>query len=98
MTQLNLDLGDRKEYLKALINRLEKNELQYSGTSLVICSSSKKDHYWLTLRTFNYDTEYDHIELLSKEDAIYVCKHHNVSPGWDTDFRKEWSNAQPVSG
>jgi hypothetical protein len=97
MTQLNLDLGDQKQYLKALMERLEKNELTYSGTSLIITNSSNKDHYWLTLRTFNYDTEYDHIELLSVKDAIYLCKNYNVSPGFHDEFLKEWSNAQHVS-
>jgi hypothetical protein len=97
MGQLNLDLGDRKQYLKALMNRLEKNELQCSGTSLRISDATKEDHFWLVLRTFIYDTEYDYIEMISTEEAIHLCKHYDVAPGHGK-FLKEWSNAQPISG
>lgn len=64
--QLQLDLGDRNQYLLAFMKK------QYLGSNSSWQIFLLKDQLWLGIRTSFIDTDYDYLEKISKDDAQFL--------------------------
>jgi len=78
--QLELDLHDKELFLDATVKQLKEEISGNQYSTLVILSSVQENMFYLGIRTFYYETDYERRLLITKDQALYLCDKHEVNP------------------